>query len=54
MKNKRVLVFGSNGMLGAYFSNMLEQSIYEVVRNDKSSGGIDITDKSIKVIKRCS
>jgi len=32
-------------MLGAYFSNMLEQSIYEVVRNDKSSGGIDITDK---------
>jgi len=49
MKNKRVLVFGSNGMLGAYFSNMLEQSIYEVVRNDKSSGGIDITDK--KVVK---
>ena len=49
MKNKRVLVFGSNGMLGAYFSNMLEQSIYEVVRNDKSSGGIDITDeKSVK------
>ena len=53
MKNKKVLVFGSNGMLGAYFSNMLEQDMYEVVRNDKSLGGIDITDEKavMEVIK---
>jgi dTDP-4-dehydrorhamnose reductase len=54
MKNKKVLVFGSNGMLGAYFSNMLlEQNVYEVVRNDKSLGGIDITDEKavMEVIK---
>jgi hypothetical protein len=32
-------------MLGAYFSNMLEQNVYEVVRNDKSLGWYDITDE---------
>jgi dTDP-4-dehydrorhamnose reductase len=42
---KTVLVFGSNGMLGDYFCNMLEQKEYEVIRNDKASGGIDITDE---------
>lgn len=42
---KKVLVFGSSGMLGDYFCNMLEQKGYEVIRNDKASGGIDITDE---------
>jgi len=42
---KKILVFGSSGMLGDYFCNMLEQKGYEVIRNDKASGGIDITDE---------
>lgn len=44
MKEK-VLVFGSSGMLGTYLSNMLEEQGYEVLRNDKSNGGIDITNR---------
>lgn len=43
--SKKILVFGSSGMLGDYFCNMLEQKGYEVIRNDKASGGIDITDE---------
>jgi len=44
---KKVLVFGSSGMLGSYFCNMLEKKNYEAVRNDKSEGGIDITDEGL-------
>ncbi len=47
MKSEKVLVFGSSGMLGSYFSNMLEQKGYKVVKNDKSAGGIDITDEKL-------
>lgn len=43
MIDKKVLVFGSNGMLGNYLCNMLEKKGYTVVRNDISSGGVDIT-----------
>lgn len=42
---KKVLVFGSSGMLGSYLCSILEDSEYEVVRNDKSNDGIDITNK---------
>ena len=49
MLDKKVLVFGSSGMLGSYFSNLLEEKYkekgYEVIRNDKVDGGIDITDQ---------
>lgn len=40
---KKVLVFGSSGMLGSYFCNYLEEKGYEVIRNDFSSQGVDIT-----------
>lgn len=43
MSDKRVLVFGSSGMLGNYLCNMLKQKGYTVVENDISSGGVDIT-----------
>lgn len=43
MIDKKVLVFGSNGMLGNYLCNMLEKKGYTVLRNDISSAGIDIT-----------
>ena len=43
MSDKRVLVFGSSGMLGNYLCNMLEQKGYTVERNDISNKGIDIT-----------
>ena len=43
--SKKVLVFGSNGMLGTYLSSLLEERGYEVIRNDKATGGIDITDE---------
>ena len=50
MLDKKVLVFGSSGMLGSYFSNLLEEKYkekrYEVIRNDKADGGIDITDQN--------
>ncbi len=49
MSKKKVLVFGSSGMLGSYFSNLLEKKYkekgYEVIRNDKADGGVDITDQ---------
>jgi len=41
--NKKILVFGSNGMLGKYLCNLLEEKGYIVERNDKASGGVDIT-----------
>jgi dTDP-4-dehydrorhamnose reductase len=40
---KKVLVFGSSGMLGKYLSTFLEEKGYEVERNDRADGGIDIT-----------
>jgi len=43
--SKKVLVFGSNGMLGNYLAKLLESKGYEVVRNDISQGGIDITEE---------
>jgi dTDP-4-dehydrorhamnose reductase len=47
MSKKKVLVFGSSGMLGSYFSELLEEKYdqFEVIRNDKAEGGIDITDQ---------
>lgn len=49
MSKKKVLVFGSSGMLGSYFCNLLEEKYkekgFEVIRNDKADGGIDITDQ---------
>jgi dTDP-4-dehydrorhamnose reductase len=47
MSKKKVLVFGSSGMLGSYFSELLEEKYdeFEVIRNDKADGGIDITDQ---------
>lgn len=42
---KKVLVFGSSGMLGKYFSDLLEERGYEVERNDLSNGGVNITDE---------
>ena len=43
----KVLVFGSSGMLGSYFTKLLEEKYeeFEVIRNDKAEGGIDITDE---------
>lgn len=43
--SKKVLVFGSGGMLGNYLSNLLEEKGYSVIRNDISQGGIDITNE---------
>jgi len=47
MSKKKVLVFGSSGMLGSYFSDLLEEKHdeFEVIKNDKADGGIDITDQ---------
>jgi dTDP-4-dehydrorhamnose reductase len=49
MSKKKVLVFGSSGMLGSYLSNLLEEKYkekgFEVIRNDKADGGIDITSQ---------
>jgi dTDP-4-dehydrorhamnose reductase len=46
---KKVLVFGSNGMLGKYLTTFLEEKGYEVERNDRADGGIDITkDQEVK------
>ncbi len=44
---KKVLLFGSSGMLGSYLSNLLKEKYpdFEVIRNDKADGGIDITDE---------
>lgn len=48
MSKKKVLVFGSSGMLGSYFCNLLEEKYldFEVIRNDKADGGVDITEES--------
>ncbi len=43
--SKKVLVFGSNGMLGNFLCDLLEKRGYEVIRNDVSQGGIDITNE---------
>jgi len=40
---KKVLIFGSSGMLGKYLSKFLKDEGYEVERNDRADGGIDIT-----------
>ncbi|KUK76318.1 MAG: dTDP-4-dehydrorhamnose reductase [candidate division WS6 bacterium 34_10] len=47
MVKKKVLVFGSSGMLGSYFCNLLEEKYpdFEVIRNDKADGGVDITEE---------
>ena len=45
MSDKKVLIFGSSGMLGNYLCNMLKQKGYTVVENDISSEGIDITNE---------
>ena len=53
MKNKKVLVFGSNGMLGSYLCKMLDSKDYGVIKNDRTSRGIDITNKDLvhKIVK---
>jgi len=40
---QKVLVFGSSGMLGSFLSSILEEKGYEVARNDRADGGVDIT-----------
>ncbi len=40
---KKVLIFGSSGMLGSFLSSFLEEKGYEIERNDRADGGIDIT-----------
>ena len=40
---KKILLFGSSGMLGKYASDFLEKEGFEVIRNDRADGGIDIT-----------
>ncbi|OGC36069.1 dTDP-4-dehydrorhamnose reductase [candidate division WS6 bacterium RIFOXYB1_FULL_33_15] len=42
---KKVLVFGSSGMLGDYLCKLLQEKGYEVERSDRAEGGIDITDE---------
>lgn len=42
---KKVLIFGSSGMLGTYTSDLLEKEGFEVVRNDRADGGIDLTNE---------
>ncbi|MFA6754424.1 MAG: dTDP-4-dehydrorhamnose reductase [Candidatus Dojkabacteria bacterium] len=42
---KKVLLLGSSGMLGKYLSEFLEERGYEVERNDRADGGIDITNE---------
>lgn len=44
-EQNKVLVFGSDGMLGDYFCNMAEEKGYEVLRNDRATGGADITEE---------
>lgn len=40
---EKILVFGSSGMLGNYLCTLLESKGYEVEKNDRADGGIDIT-----------
>ena len=61
---EKILVFGSSGMLGNYLCTLLESKGYEVVRNDRADGGIDITveedvkrvvkDSNVKFVVNCS
>jgi len=53
MDKKKILVFGSNGMLGNYLCKMLQSKNYLVMENDRTSGGIDITNKDLvnKIVK---
>ncbi len=47
--NKKILVFGANGMLGSYLSNYFEKRGYEVAKTDRVGDeervGIDITNE---------
>ena len=49
--NKKILVFGANGMLGSYLSNYFEKKGYEVIKSDmfddeeKGIHGKDITNE---------
>jgi dTDP-4-dehydrorhamnose reductase len=48
MKQKKtVLIFGSNGMLGSFLANMMQTDSkdYQLIRNDKAEGGVDITQE---------
>lgn len=48
---QKILVFGSSGMLGNYLCKLLEENGYEVLRNDRAEGGIDITvEEDVKKI----
>lgn len=40
---QKILVFGSSGMLGNYLCKLLEENGYEILKNDRAEGGIDIT-----------
>lgn len=53
MDKKKILVFGSNGMLGSYLCKMLDSKDYGVIKNDRTSRGIDITNKDLvhKIVK---
>ncbi len=61
---KKILLFGSSGMLGSYLSTFLVSKGYEVVRNDRIDGGIDITveddvrkvitDSNVSFVVNCS
>jgi len=45
MLKKKILVFGSSGMLGSYLCSLLEEKYdkFEVVRNSRAQRGADIT-----------
>ncbi len=52
---ERIFVFGSSGMLGNYLCTLLESKGYEVERNDRTSGGIDITkDDDVRTVVKDS
>lgn len=44
-ENNKILVFGSNGMLGDYFCDMAYAKGYQVLKNDRATGGVDITNE---------
>jgi len=44
---KKILVFGSSGMLGKYLCDVLEEKGYEVIRNDITDEGVDITNEQL-------
>lgn len=43
MEEEKILVFGSDGMLGKYLCNMLEEEGYDVIKDSISNGGTDVT-----------